>query len=125
MTATRPGLTVKPPASIPSETVEAEGARGVRRAVLVSEMDGAPTFAMRLFQLEPGGYTPYHQHAWEHEIFIVGGRGWLRGEDGELELLPGASVFVPGGTLHQFRAGEETTLEFICMIPRLPEGCRG
>jgi quercetin dioxygenase-like cupin family protein len=119
------GVTVKPPGSVPAEAVEIEGARGVRRAVLVSDRDGAPNFAMRLFQIDPGGHTPYHQHAWEHEIFVVGGRGWLRGGDGERELLPGASIFIPGGEMHQFRAGEDTTLDFLCMIPKLPEGCRG
>jgi quercetin dioxygenase-like cupin family protein len=122
---TKPGLTVKPPRSVTQEAVEVEGARGVKRAVLVSDQDGAPNFAMRIFKIEPGGYTPWHQHAWEHEVYIVGGHGWLKGEAGELELLPGASVFVPGGEMHQFRAADDTTLDFLCMIPKLPEGCRG
>ena len=110
-------MKVKSPDEVKGEKVVMEDAEGVTRWVLVSREDEAPNFAMRRFRVEPGGHTPYHQHPYEHEVFILGGRGWLRGEDGELELLPGSAVFVPPDEMHQFRASTETTLEFLCMVP--------
>ena len=40
---------------------------------LISNKDGAKNFAMRLFEIQPGGYSPLHQHDWEHEVFDLEG----------------------------------------------------
>ena len=44
------------------QKVDMEGAAGCTVRWLVGEKDGAPTFAMRQFEVEPGGYTPRHHH---------------------------------------------------------------
>ena len=38
-------------------------AKGVSIRVLIGEKEGAPNFIMRLFDLEPQGYTPRHAHS--------------------------------------------------------------
>ena len=58
--------------------VEVDGAKGVTMKLLAGKADGAPTFAMRHFLVEPGGFTPKHEHPWEHEVLVIAG-------DGELE----------------------------------------
>ncbi len=66
------------------QTVTYSGdARGVEMRPLITERDGAPHFAMRLFTLDPGGHTPYHSHEWEHEVYILAGSGAVRSKDGE------------------------------------------
>jgi len=60
-----------------------EGAFRVRVKWLIDEKVGAENFAMRLFEVEPGGYTPYHKHPWEHEVFVLEGDGVVVGVDGE------------------------------------------
>ena len=45
---------------------------------LISKKDGAKRFAMRVFEIQPGGYTPLHQHDWEHEAFVLEGSGVTR-----------------------------------------------
>ena len=52
-----------------------EGAKGVKIRWLIGEQDGAPNFAMRHFEVAPGGHTPHHSHDWEHEVFVLSGRG--------------------------------------------------
>ena len=42
---------------------------------LVDETDGAPNFAMRQFDVAPGGYTPRHSHPYEHEVYVLEGTG--------------------------------------------------
>ena len=44
--------------SVPAEDVTMEGAEKVTIRWLISKDDGAPNFAMRLFDMEPGGHSP-------------------------------------------------------------------
>jgi quercetin dioxygenase-like cupin family protein len=94
-----------------------DDARGVEMRPLVTEREGAPTFVMRVFKLAPEGYTPYHGHEWEHEVYILEGGDTVRGAGGERRLQPGDAVFVAPNEEHQFRAGA-AGLQFICCVPR-------
>jgi len=60
-----------------------EGALGLRVRWLITKNIGAENFAMRLFEMETGGYSPFHDHPWEHEVFILEGEGLVIGEGGE------------------------------------------
>jgi quercetin dioxygenase-like cupin family protein len=60
-----------------------EGALKVKVRWLITKEIGAENFAMRLFEIEPGGYTPLHSHPWEHEVFILEGEGVVIGENKE------------------------------------------
>jgi quercetin dioxygenase-like cupin family protein len=99
------------------EPVTYEGeAKGVEMRPLITEREGAPHFAMRVFALAPEGHTPYHTHDWEHEVYILSGAGRVRGKGGERALRPGDSVFVAPHEEHQFCAGTQG-LQFICCVP--------
>ena len=73
---------------------------------------------MRLFRVAPKGYTPYHTHPWEHEVYVLNGNGVLVGETEEHALETGTAVFVPADVKHRFRAGGEG-LAFLCCVPQL------
>lgn len=91
-------------------------ASGVRFFPMITAKDGAPGFAMRLFELGPGGNTPKHQHEWEHEVFIVQGNGKVFKEGSFLDIQEGDFIFVEPGELHQFKAGKDG-ISFICVVP--------
>ena len=103
------------------QAVEEQGASGVSVRWVISEEDQAPNFFMRVFHVEPGGYTPSHEHAWEHEVFILEGNGTVLRAGEPVPLAKGDVVFVPPGENHQFRNTGGGTLTFICLIPR-PSG---
>lgn len=97
-----------------------EGTKGASIRWLIKKEDGAPNFAMRLFELEPGGHTPLHRHEWEHEVFILEGGGALVGEEGaETPFTAGDFAFIPGGELHQFVNRGGATTKILCLIPHL------
>ncbi|MEW5936193.1 MAG: cupin domain-containing protein [Candidatus Thermoplasmatota archaeon] len=94
-----------------------QGSKDITIRWLITKNDGAEHFAMRLFEIFPGGYTPYHQHDWEHEVFIIEGEGVLRREKGEEIFKPGEFIFVPAMEWHQFRQKGDEPTRFLCLIP--------
>ena len=96
-----------------------EGASKLKVRWLITKDIGAENFAMRLFEMDPGGYSPLHTHAWEHEVFILDGEGFVF--DGEKERRFKASdvVFVPPNERHQFKNNGQKTLKFLCLVPYL------
>ncbi|MBS3773474.1 MAG: cupin domain-containing protein [Candidatus Thermoplasmatota archaeon] len=100
------------------QQVEMEGAKDVTIQWLIDEKRGAPTFAMRRFVVGPGGHTPLHEHAWEHEVYVLDGEGALVDENGgEHTLEPHRFGYVPAGETHQFRNTGSDDFVFLCMIP--------
>ena len=88
----------------------------VKRDVITAD-DGAPRFCMRVFELEPGSSTPSHSHWWEHEAFVLSGRGVVVGEQGETPIAKDSVVFVAPDEHHCFVNKGNETLRFICVIP--------
>ena len=101
--------------------VTEEGASGATIRWLLSKPEGAPSFAMRLFALAPGGCTPLHTHAWEHEVFVLDGPAEVVTGSGAQPLAAGDAVLVMPEERHQFRNTGTGAARFLCMIP-LPEG---
>ena len=78
---------------------------------------GAENFAMRFFEMEPEGCSPFHSHPWEHEVFILEGEGVVVGGEEERKFRTGDVIFVPPNEKHQFKNTGETTVKFLCLIP--------
>lgn len=104
-------------ASIAKKSVTVPGAEGAAIRVLISKEDGAPTFAMRMFEVEPGGHTPLHRHPHEHEVFVLEGKGVAVHEGKDYPLAPEVVVFIPGGDEHCFKNTGKSTLRFLCLVP--------
>ena len=102
------------------EAIDAEqGARGVRVRWLITKEDGAENFAMRLFEMASEGCTPFHSHEWEHEVFVLDGKGHVIIGDEEKEFREGDVIFIPGNVRHQFKNTGDQPIRFICLIPYL------
>jgi len=94
-----------------------EGASKLKVRWLINKETGAPTFAMRLFEMEPGGHSPHHNHDWEHEVFVLEGEGVVIGGKEEKKIRTGDAVFVPPNEKHQFKNNGKKTLKFLCLVP--------
>jgi quercetin dioxygenase-like cupin family protein len=102
--------------------VAMEGAAGCHVRWLVDEQQGAPNFAMRQYEVAPGGYTPKHSHPYEHEVFVLEGSGVVLEGDVEHPLSAGKYVFVAPNEVHQFRNTGSAPLKFLCMVPNSHAG---
>ena len=104
------------------EAKDAEkGTSKLRVRWLITKEMGAENFAMRLFEMEPGGYSPLHSHRWEHEVFILKGEGTVSGAGEERKFTANTVIFIPPNEKHQFKNTGETTLKFLCLIPYTQE----
>ncbi len=99
------------------EGAPSEGVDGVVLRWVITKDDGAPNFAMRVIEVQPGCSTPHHQHEWEHEVFVIGGKGVVRGSQGDRSIQQGSVVFVPGNETHQFVNQGDEVLRFLCLVP--------
>jgi quercetin dioxygenase-like cupin family protein len=102
---------------VPSEVVTDEGAEGATIRWVISEAQRAPTFALRIIEVEPGGQTPFHTHGYEHEVFVLEGTGELVGAEDRWPLEAATAVLVAPDEQHNFRNTGDTPLRFICCIP--------
>ncbi len=106
----------------PHEPVQMEGVKDAQIAMMVGGEDGAPNFAMRHIRVASDGFTPRHQHDYEHEVYVVKGQGTVLLEGEEHPIKEGDVILVPANMEHQFKAvsGDvsEEGLTFLCMVPR-------
>ncbi len=105
------------PQQIGAEPVQTEGAEGVTCRLLIGREHGAPHFAMRQFTIAADGHTPLHRHDYEHEVFVLCGKGLVRSGDTYRAIHAGDVVFMPANELHQFKNVGMEALEFICLVP--------
>ena len=93
------------------------GAVGGSVRVVIGPEDGAHNFAMRYFEIEPGGQSSFDRHEHDHGIYILKGKarvllGWDLHEVG-----PGDVVYIPPNEQHQFESIGEEPLGFLCVVP--------
>jgi quercetin dioxygenase-like cupin family protein len=98
------------------QTVDMPGASKTKVRWLIGP-PSAPNFAMRQFEIEPGGHTPHHHHDYEHEIYVLEGTGTVLDGDQSHPLKPGDVVYVQPNDVHQFRNTGDGTLRMLCLIP--------
>ncbi len=102
---------------IPNEPFGDE-APGVKIRVLIDEgEDGSPYYVLRMIEIEPGGHTPYHSHPFEHENFVLTGRGYLTIADKKWLIGPGYVAYVPSGVPHMYECVGDEVFSFLCGIP--------
>ncbi len=111
-------MKIKIAEEVPAEAVDMDGAEGVKIRLLIHDAEQAPHFYMRQFIVAPGGCTPRHTHAWEHEVYVLSGAGTIVTAEGEIPLRPGHAVYVAPDDDHQFRNAGDEDLTFLCLIPK-------
>jgi quercetin dioxygenase-like cupin family protein len=103
------------------KTIKAKDAEGgaskLKVRWLITKETGAKSFAMRLFEMEPGGYSPLHAHPWDHEVFILRGDGVVFDGEKATRFKAGDVVFVAPEEQHQFKNNGKKRLKFLCLIP--------
>ena len=100
-----------------ADIVADKGAQRTEVRWLITKDDGAEHFAMRCFEMAPGGHSPHHAHDWEHEVFILDGECLVVCDDERREVGPGYVVFIPPNQVHHFENKSPSVVRFLCLVP--------
>jgi quercetin dioxygenase-like cupin family protein len=103
--------------SIDQQPVTMPGSSDCKVRYLVGPKDGAPNFAMRQFEVAPGGFTPKHSHPYEHEVYVLSGAGTIFEGDQPRAIKAGDVIYVAPDEVHQFRNASQEPLKFLCLVP--------
>lgn len=98
-------------------TSDSGGARGVSVRWLIGREEGAPYFALRYFEVEPGGQTVLDQHQHDHGVFILRGKGTVVLGKEKKDVSPGDVIYIPPMEVHQLINQGEEIFAFLCIIP--------
>ena len=93
-----------------------EGVDGIKIQWLLSPEAGTPNFEMRYFEIKKGGVCRKERHPWEHEAFVLKGKGTVIGENGERIVKEGDAIYVAPNELHQFKSAPDEDFCFICCV---------
>ncbi len=105
---------------IENKKVEMQGAHNAFKQIPISRNDGTPAYSFRVFTLEPGGFTPFHKHNYEHLNYVIEGNGVLRNENGEeFPLEKGDFAIVEPNEKHQYISKSvNSNFVMICAVPK-------
>ena len=100
--------------------VTMQGAEKAFKQIPIANADGSPAYSFRVFTIEPSGFTPYHQHNYEHLNYIIEGEGVIVNEQGEeKQIKQGDFALVMPNEKHQYRnkSGDKNFV-MICAVPK-------
>ena len=102
---------------VPDEVYGDEAPGVTVRWLINEETDGAPVYALRMIEVSPGGHTPNHRHPYEHENFVVEGKGRVMIGDAWHDVGVGDVIFVPPGIQHTYENAGDIPFKVLCGIP--------
>jgi len=94
-----------------------EEMKGVSLRWLIGPAEEAYNFALRYFEIEPGSSTSIDQHAHDHGVVILRGRGQVLLGEEKFEVGFGDVVYIPPYEVHQVKNVGDEPLGFLCVIP--------
>ena len=108
--------------NVDTSVYESSDVKGATRRILIGWNEGARHFAMRYFEIPPGGRSAYDKHAHDHGVYILKGTARLQLENNTYDVAPGDVVYIAPNETHQFENTGGTSFGFLCVVPARPPG---
>jgi quercetin dioxygenase-like cupin family protein len=90
---------------------------GVTETWLIGKAEEAQNFALRYYEIDPGGHSRQETHAHDHGIVFVSGQGRVLLGEASHDVAQGDVVYIRPYTLHQIINTGPAMLGFLCIIP--------
>jgi quercetin dioxygenase-like cupin family protein len=100
-----------------ARTREYKGASQATETWLIGKAEGAENFAMRYYELGPGGHSREEDHPYDHGVIIIRGAGEVLIGEQMHPVGQGDVVYIAPDARHQMRNTGDDTLGWICVIP--------
>ncbi len=97
---------------------------GATETWLIGKAEQAGNFALRYYELEPGGFSREEAHSYDHGIIFMAGSGTVSLSGSQHPVTQGDVVYIASDEPHQIRNTGITPLGWLCIIParRLKSG---
>jgi ribulose-bisphosphate carboxylase large chain len=99
--------------------IYSQGASGARETWLIGKAEKAKNFAIRYYELEPGGYSREEYHPYDHGVLFIRGSGQIRLDRSDHPVTQGDIVYIAPNEVHQIKNTGDEALGWICVIPAL------
>ena len=99
------------------KTEKNETMPGVSLRWMLSRENGAPNFEMRYIEIKQGYNSFGDPHEFEHEVYVLHGKGRIEGKDQTVDIAPGDAILILPGEKHRFFSTGNQPLAIICIIP--------
>ena len=114
-------MILKHSGQVPASNVKKDGFKKMKARFILTADDGCPRYALRLMEIGSEGYTSFHCHEEEHEMFFVEGNGIVVDENkNENTITAGDALYIPPREYHQIKNCEKNILKIICTVPIFP-----
>jgi quercetin dioxygenase-like cupin family protein len=100
-----------------------DGTEGVDFKPLLAKNVDPPNFYLRIFDVSPEGHTFDHSHPWEHEMYVVKGRGKIVFGSGDVSIKEGDAILIEPDEKHMVVNDSHSMLRLVCVVPK-PESDR-
>lgn len=110
-------MVVKNVDEVEKERIIENGVENTIKQNILSVTDETPNFSMRRFTVGPGGYTFYHSHDYEHEVYILSGCGLLKTKTKVEKIREDMAILIMPNEIHQFVNDGDEPLVLLCIIP--------
>jgi len=102
---------------IKEEKVEMYDSEGVHIQWLLSKNEGSTVSTMRKYTIKSKGKIPFHNHPWEHIIYVLKGTCEVLSGDTTTSAKSGDAIFIPEYEKHAYVNNSDDDFVFLCIIP--------
>ena len=100
-----------------SEVREIKTPHGKRVRWLIPREVGAKNFEMRYFTITNESQPSEESHPWEHQVFVLSGKGIIQSGNTEITVGPGDAIYIAPDEPHLVKNEPNQVFTFLCMIP--------
>ncbi|MGH7822784.1 MAG: cupin domain-containing protein [Candidatus Binatia bacterium] len=100
---------------VPVEDYADPAVRAVTKQVILGAREGATHYAVRYFEIAPGGKSSLDRHDHDHAVVVLRGAGRVLLGEARHEIGFGDAVYVGPRELHQFENTGDSPLGFLCV----------
>lgn len=90
---------------------------GATETWLIGKAEDAENFALRYYELQPGGHSAEESHPYDHGILFIRGAGEILLGKAVQPVAQGDVVYIAPDERHQIRNTDSDVLGWLCIIP--------
>ncbi len=99
------------------EEYKSGGGINVTKQVVVGAKEGAQNYAIRYYEVAPGGKTSFDNHKHDHGVMVLRGKGQVLLGREVHEISFGDVIYISPFEQHQFINTGDEPFGFLCVIP--------